>query len=66
MGNEALSRCSVSSYREGRGEEGLEPLEKICRGPFETFRAPRNNFSREGEASRVETRKAKNVDWIGA
>lgn len=49
-----------------RGEGGLEPLEKICRGPFETFHAPRNNFSREGEASRVETRKAKNVDWIGA
>lgn len=50
-----------------RGERGgLEPLEKICRGPFETFHAPRNNFSREGEAGRVETRKAKNVDWIGA
>lgn len=57
MGNEALSRCSVSSYREGRGEEGLEPLEKICRGPFETFRAPRNNFSREGEAALVELKR---------
>lgn len=41
-----------------RGERGgLEPLEKICRGPFETFHAPRNNFSREGEAALVELKR---------